>query len=238
MSASELAASPSVLISENYWQQRFAGDPAALGKSIRLSGALFTIVGITPANFTGTSVAVPNFWLPLSLYPLVHHDTNRLRDREDLCCRVFGRLSPGVSMREAQSEATVLASRLRALHEPYSELRKQASAVISPGSPLPGINASLSLTIVLIMAAAGWCWSSPAPTPPVCSWRGSRPSAGTRHAALARRQPIASDSPVDDRKRAAGRAGGFAALPVTWAMMRLAVTKLAEQCPSSTSFSM
>ena len=54
-----------MLISENYWQQRFAGDPAALGKSIRLSGAVFTIVGITPANFTGTSVAVPNFWLPL-----------------------------------------------------------------------------------------------------------------------------------------------------------------------------
>ena len=72
MSASELATSPSVLISENYWQRRFAGDPAVLGKSIRLNGAAFTIVGITPANFTGTSIAVPNFWLPLSLYPLVH----------------------------------------------------------------------------------------------------------------------------------------------------------------------
>ncbi|MGH9692960.1 MAG: ABC transporter permease, partial [Bryobacteraceae bacterium] len=30
---------PSVLISENYWQKRFAGDPAALGKSVRLNGA-------------------------------------------------------------------------------------------------------------------------------------------------------------------------------------------------------
>ena len=99
MSASELAASPSVLISENYWQRRFAGDPAVLGKSIRLNGALFTIIGITPLNFTGTSIAVPNFWLPLSLYPLIHPHTTRLRDREDLCCRVFGRLAPGMSMR-------------------------------------------------------------------------------------------------------------------------------------------
>ena len=98
MSASELAASPSVLISENYWQRRFAGDPAVLGKSIRLNGALFTIIGITPRNFTGTSVAVPNFWLPLSLYPLIHPHSTRLRDREDLCCRVFGRLAPGMSM--------------------------------------------------------------------------------------------------------------------------------------------
>ena len=74
MSSSELATSPSVLISENYWQRRFAGDPAVLGKSVRLNGAAFTIVGITPANFTGTSIAVPNFWLPLSLYPAVHRD--------------------------------------------------------------------------------------------------------------------------------------------------------------------
>src|SRR5216683_4389687 len=43
----ELAASPSVLISENHWQRRFAGDPAVLGKSIRLNGVAFTIVGIT-----------------------------------------------------------------------------------------------------------------------------------------------------------------------------------------------
>jgi putative ABC transport system permease protein len=38
LSAAELAASPSVLISENYWQKRFAGDPAILGKVVRLNG--------------------------------------------------------------------------------------------------------------------------------------------------------------------------------------------------------
>jgi MacB-like periplasmic core domain len=71
-SLSELAASSSVMISDNYWRQRFAGDPVVLGKSIRLNGAAFTIVGITPADFTGTSIVVPNVWLPLSLQPLVH----------------------------------------------------------------------------------------------------------------------------------------------------------------------
>jgi hypothetical protein len=65
--ASELAASPSELISENYWHRRFAGDPAVLGKDIRLNGALVTIIGITPLTFTGTSVAVPNFWSAQSL---------------------------------------------------------------------------------------------------------------------------------------------------------------------------
>ena len=230
MSASELVTSPSVLISENYWQRRFAGDPAVLGKSIRLNGALFTIVGITPLNFTGTSIAVPNFWLPLSLYPLIHPHTTWLRDREDLCCRVFGRLAPGVSMGEAQSEATVLASRLRALHEPNSELRKDMSAVISPGSPLPGINASLKLTIVLIMAAAGLvlviaCANAAGLQLARGAARqqelGMRLALGASGSRLVRQLMIESTL--------VGALAGSVALPVTWAMLRVAVTKLAEQ---------
>ena len=153
MSITELTASPAVLISENYWQERFAGDPDIVGKTVRLNGSSFTIGGITPANFTGTSIAVPNFWLPLTLYPSVHPDDRRLRDREDLCCRIFARLAPGVTMQEAQAEATVVSSRLRGLHDATSELSKPATAVISPGSALPGINTALRLTIVLIMAA-------------------------------------------------------------------------------------
>ena len=230
MSASELVTSPSVLISENYWQRRFAGDPAVLGRSIRLNGALFTIVGITPLNFTGTSIAVPNFWLPLSLYPLIHPHTTWLRDREDLCCRVFGRLAPGVSMREAQSEATVLASRLRALHEPNSELRKDVSAVISPGSPLPGINPSLKLTIVLIMAAAGLvlviaCANAAGLQLARGAARqqelGMRLALGASGSRLVRQLMIES--------ALVGALAGSVALPVTWAMLRVAVTKLAEQ---------
>ena len=199
MSASELASSPSVLISENYWQRRFAGDPAVLGKSIRLNGAVFTIVGVTPADFTGTSLAVPNFWLPLSLYALVHPDSSRLRDREDLCCRVFGRLAPGVRVSEAQSETSVLASRLRALHEPDSDLRNDVSAVISPGSPLPGINASLRLDH---RADHGRGRDGAGDRLRQRRWSAigacHRPSAGTRHAALARRQPVASRSAAGD----------------------------------------
>ena len=211
MSASELVTSPSVLISENYWQRRFAGDPAVLGKSIRLNGALFTIVGITPLNFTGTSIAVPNFWLPLSLYPLIHPHTTRLRDREDLCCRVFGRLAPGMSMSEAQAETTVLASRLGALHEPNSELRKDRERGDLAGLAAAGDQRQPESDHRVDhgrgRTGSGHRvrqrrWS------PVGAWR--RPPAGARHAARARRERIASGSPVDDRKRPGRRAGGLA----------------------------
>jgi len=156
ITSSELAASPSVLISENYWQRRFAGDPAVLGKTIRLNGAPFTIVGITPHDFVGTSVAVPDFWLPLSLEPLVHPDSSLLHDRENLHLRMFGRLAPGIDMRQAQAEITLLISHLRSLHDPNSELSRPATALLSPGSPLPGkLPGAVRFTVLLIMIAAG-----------------------------------------------------------------------------------
>jgi hypothetical protein len=132
MNPAELAASPAVLISENYWHDRFAGDPDIVGKIIRLNGAAFAIAGVTPANFTGTSIAVPNFWLPLSLYPSVYPGDRRLRDRENPCCRIFGRLASGVTMREAQAEATVLSSGVHALHEPPDRVRKRRWTATGP----------------------------------------------------------------------------------------------------------
>jgi len=156
MSKQELAATPSVMISENYWQRRFGGDPALLGKSIRLNGAAFTVIGITPHDFVGTSVAVPDFWLPLSLEPLVHPGAHMLEDRENQCCRVFGRLAPGVSRGQAQAEMNLLADHLRSLHDPHSELAKPVNAQIWTGSPFPRkLDGRFRLAILLIMMAVG-----------------------------------------------------------------------------------
>lgn len=154
----ELTASSVALISENYWQRRFAGNPAVLGKTIRLNGAAVQIAGITPHDFVGTGVAAPDFWLPLSLEPLVHDDGNWLRDRENQCCRLFGRLRSGVSITQAQSEMNVVANRLRGLHDSHSDSAKPVNALVWPGSPFPNPLKSypgLRLAILLIMAAAG-----------------------------------------------------------------------------------
>ncbi len=153
---SELAASPVALISENYWQTRFAGDPEILGKTVRLNGIAFTVVGITPHNFVGTNVEVPDFWLPLSVEPLVFPDDRWLRDRENLCCRLYGRLASGVSMEQAQTEMALLADHLRTLHDPHTDLGKPATALLWPGSPLPlpiKRYAGLRFAVLLIMAA-------------------------------------------------------------------------------------
>ncbi len=230
----ELAASPSVLVSENYWQKRFSGDPSVLGKSIRLNGAAFTIIGITPHNFTGTSIAAPDFWLPLSLYPLVHSKSNRLRDREDLCCRVFGRLAQGVSMTQAEAETTLLASELRALHDPHSDLSKEVTALISPGSPFPGkMNAALRLTILLIMVAVGMvlviaCANAASLQLARATSRqqelGMRLSLGASRRRLIRQ--LLTESAL------MGLLAGCIAMPLTWTLLHIAAIKAEEVLPA------
>lgn len=160
MSASELAATPPVLISEDYWQRRFGRDPALLGKTIRLNGVACTIIGITPREFTGTTVIVPDFWAPLSIEPLLHADDHSLHDRETPCCRMFGRLAPGVRLDQAQAEFNLLANRVSALHDPHTDWGKPAAALVWPGSPFPWPlegrqYGEIRYSVLLIMLAVG-----------------------------------------------------------------------------------
>jgi putative ABC transport system permease protein len=204
-----------------------------LGKSIRLNGAAFTIIGITPHNFVGTSMAVPDFWLPLSLDRLVHPERNLLHDRDDLCCRVFGRLAPGVNLTQGQADATLLASHLRTLHDPNSDLSKEVTALITPGSPLPGkMNAGLRLTILLIMIAAGMVLVI------ACANAASLQLARTttRQQELGIRLSLGASRPRLIRQLLTESAllallAGFTALPLTWALLHVAVTKAAEALP-------
>src|ERR1035438_4068100 len=153
----ELSSNPSVLISENYWQRRFGGDPAIVGKTIYLNGGAVTISGITPHDFAGTGMGAPAFWLPIGAEPFVHADGQWLRDRENQRYRLFGRLAPGVSIRQAQAEMNLFAEHLRSLHGPRSEWAKPATALVWPGSPFPlplKEYGGLTLSIFLTMAAA------------------------------------------------------------------------------------
>src|SRR5205085_993623 len=47
---------PVVIIGHGLWQRRFGGDPAIVGRTLTLNGRAFTVIGITPARFTGTEV--------------------------------------------------------------------------------------------------------------------------------------------------------------------------------------
>ncbi|HEY9127089.1 MAG TPA: ABC transporter permease, partial [Acidobacteriaceae bacterium] len=150
----ELLAHPSALISENYWETRFQSDPSILGRSMKLNGAAFTVIGITPRDFTGTGVITPDFWIPLASMPLLHPGVRTLHDRNSICCRIFARLADGVTMAQAQGEVQTIADQLRTLHESSTDEAKRTSALIWPASPFARkLDSGIVFSASLIMLA-------------------------------------------------------------------------------------
>ncbi len=157
--AKDLNTYPAVLISENYWKRRFNGNIKILGKPIKLNGVSFDVMGVTPHDFLGTNVNVPDFWLPMGLRHLVYKGADPLQNREDFCCALYGRLGSGISLSEAQGQMALLADRLRSLHAPHSEGSEPVKIKLTPGSHFRPITVSsdpgLAFAALLIMSAVG-----------------------------------------------------------------------------------
>ena len=61
-------ANPVVVLSERFWRIQLGGDPAALGRTLRVNGADLTVVGIAEAGFTGLTIGAPvDLWIPLTM---------------------------------------------------------------------------------------------------------------------------------------------------------------------------
>jgi putative ABC transport system permease protein len=94
-----------VIISHALWKRRFAADPSVIGKPITINQATYVLAGVMPAGFrdlvTKTEFAEAEIWSPLG-YTL---------DLPQACrsCRhvhVVGRLRPGVSVEQAETDLT------------------------------------------------------------------------------------------------------------------------------------
>lgn len=111
------SATPVVVLGHRLWQTRLGGDPAAVGRVVRLGDVRATVVGVMPEGFA---------------FPVSHNLWTALRSGElprepgRGALRVFGRLAPGVTLREAQAELTMLAARAAAeFPEHYANRRPQ-----------------------------------------------------------------------------------------------------------------
>jgi putative ABC transport system permease protein len=84
-----------VILMNRLWQRRFGGDPNIIGRSIRINGEPYTVIGVLAA---GQQDRMPNqLWAPLTLKPeQINHDFHWLL--------AMGRLKPGVSIKQAQAD--------------------------------------------------------------------------------------------------------------------------------------
>ena len=106
-----------MVLGYSYWQRRFGGDPGAVGKQILVEGKPAMIVGVGPKGFGGMeSVLEMDAYLPLNRAPGFGQGANDGYGyyRGVRLLRALGRLSPGVSLAQAQSSFDVAAARLAA----------------------------------------------------------------------------------------------------------------------------
>lgn len=113
---------PVVLLSAGFWKRRFASDPGIVGRKLTLNDRPFTVLGVMPSSFDFSSVFAPgsriDLFLPLPLTPEV--------DRRGNTLSMIGRLKPGVTVEQAQAEASVLSEPIRVRHN-RDELRFKLS---------------------------------------------------------------------------------------------------------------
>ena len=112
-------ATPTVVVSYDYWMRELGGNDAALGRSISLNGKSFLTIGVLPPDFRYMTRAE----LFLLLEPQVAADYRGMKSRgSHTTFYAVGRLRPGVSVEAARAELTTIQG---ALALEYSTVRMQ-----------------------------------------------------------------------------------------------------------------
>ncbi|HEV8201782.1 MAG TPA: ABC transporter permease [Candidatus Polarisedimenticolia bacterium] len=100
------------ILGDGFWKSEFAQDPAAVGRTIRLNGAEFTVIGVAPESFPGLQIFLrPDVYVPLAMASLFSANPQKqfFVDRDDRQLSVRARLRRGVTQPEARSEMALLA---------------------------------------------------------------------------------------------------------------------------------
>lgn len=97
------------VISEDYWDRAWGRDPGAVGSTLLVQGVPATIIGVTPAGFTGVGLAPVDLWLPLEpTHVLQNGGTDCMRSIGCWWLRIAARLGEQTTVQAAEAEATAL----------------------------------------------------------------------------------------------------------------------------------
>lgn len=152
---------PVAVVSHGLWQQHFNSDPAILGRTVLLNRTTFTIVGVGPKGFVGTSLFSADLWGPISMVEQWKPGRGGMLDQADLSwLEVAGRLRPGVSLAQARADLAVIAGRIDQL-TPGRQTRlvvDRATLMNNPEGRTPvfavGAVVLAAVSLVLLIACA------------------------------------------------------------------------------------
>jgi len=115
--------SPVAVLSHAFWRTRFAEDPNILNTPITVNGRQFTIVGVAPRDFKGTTLGSnPSVFVPITMRPMLT-GSGPLDDRRSYWAYLFARLKPGVTIDEARTQ----------INGPYRSIINNVEAPLQKG---------------------------------------------------------------------------------------------------------
>lgn len=146
---------PVAVLSYALWLRAFGADPNVVGRSMKLNGHEFTIIGVAGKGFSGTETGGSyDVWIPIKMQVEAMPRTmgrNWFNDRSAGWLGMFGRLKPGTSVEQAQAELTTIA---RGLEQNYSDTNAGRGISVLTGIGLDsGDRVSLRNFLGLLLAA-------------------------------------------------------------------------------------
>ena len=119
-----------VVLGPDFWKREFASDPSVVGRTVRLNGADFTVIGVAPETFPGMYIFTrPDFYMPLAMARVfsINPQKSFFVDRDDRELTVRARLKRGTTLRQARNELALLA---RNFEREYPRLNRGRGAAV------------------------------------------------------------------------------------------------------------
>lgn len=158
--AAAATAARAAILSDATWRAEFGADPAAIGRTMRIGGIDFTVVGVAPATFPGLHQFVREVvYLPLGVLPLVGDANPRgvLEARSERIFSLKGRLRSDTSLGQARAELDTIAAALAQTYpESNGSHRLEAQTELSYKFEQRPLDAAL-IVVLLTLSAAVLC---------------------------------------------------------------------------------
>ncbi|MGH7620655.1 MAG: ABC transporter permease, partial [Gemmatimonadaceae bacterium] len=139
-----------VVLSHRLWEEQFSSDPSAIGRTLTLNGAPFTVTGVMPSGYADPITPNVDAWVPMDLRP--GKDASNV---DNHYLSTIARLRPGVTIAQAQAELASLAVRLSQQYPKARDARArlyplQEDVVGSSSRVLEILFAAVGLVLLLV----------------------------------------------------------------------------------------
>ncbi|MGH9853273.1 MAG: ABC transporter permease [Blastocatellia bacterium] len=145
---------PVIVLSHQFWQRHFGGDPKIIGQTARINNKSFVVIGVTAPDFVGRGLRklrVQDVWLPLMMRSEVSPQSRDWLGSRSGWLSITGRLKPGRTPEEASAEMTLLSSQLALAN---SEIDPKARVMAEPLFLIPPAPEAWTVITVIMSATA------------------------------------------------------------------------------------